>query len=519
MAHVRRLEWSISPRVVTGLLSVMLHIGLFFFVVFAGGRQDGVHDDDTRVTQLVMLESHIAEQRDGADLPPLEPPVPAPDLRALLDSAEIRTLPAPLPEDDAEPDDGDSAPAVEIVTPSDAVLAGAVDPTITLAESLSELPTTFVLPQAQAAALLERIERSAQELTTTSHARTTWNQDGKEFVADLVLARAQDGTEFDHVIADISAEDRGRKLRSRVTLKRLPFSHFTQLIDRWDPRVQLHDDEIVGRMHINSRFNVLADAEARPTLLGKVSTAASGFNMEATSRKRKSEVFRGGVETRAGKIPLSQPTHPFEFVPRDAGARIHELAEDTHIRFLADGGYWLRDRKSEKTRYRADPAGQSVYFLAARGATVYVRGVVAGRILVYSPDRIVIEGSVTYAEDPRDVPASRDYLGLVCDRDIVVAPPYVTGPGDLDIHAALFAKRRFVVTQIEHRRPATLRILGSVAAGSVTASEPRYATKVVYDTRFEATRPPGFPSTNRFAADEWDQRWTEAPERSTSNQY
>ena len=31
----------------------------------------------------------------------------------------------------------------------------------------------------------------------------------------------------------------------------------------------------------------------------------------------------------------------------------------------------------------------------------------------------------------------------------------VTGPGDIDIQAALFAKRRFVVTDFEHPRPAT----------------------------------------------------------------
>ena len=494
MAHLRRLGWSISPRVVTGSLSVMLHVGLFVVVLVAGGRRDGVHDDDTPVIQLVMFESNVSAQRDGTDRPPPEPPAPTPDLSELLATADIRAPTPTLSDHDAQSENDEIDSPEEIVAPSDTILAGAVEPVITLAESLSEpLAAEFLLPQEQAAALLQRIESLAQELTTTTRSRTTWSQDGNEFAADLVLQRAQDGVEFDQVIADISAEDRGRKMRSRVTLKRLPFSHFTQLIDRWDPAVQLHADEIVGRMHINSRFNVLADSRAKPVLLGKVSTAARSFNMETKGRGRKAEVFRGGIETRAERIPLTQPTHPFEFLPSDATARVHELADDTHIRFLDDGGYWLSDRRSEKTRYRADPVGQTVYFIGAPGAALYVRGVVAGRILVYSPDRIVVEGSVTYAEDPRDVPASRDYLGLVCDRDIVVAPPYVTGPGDLDIHAALFAKRRFVVTQIEHARSATLRILGSIAAGSVTASEPRYATKVVYDTRFEATAPARLP--------------------------
>jgi hypothetical protein len=160
-----------------------------------------------------------------------------------------------------------------------------------------------------------------------------------------------------------------------------------------------------------------------------------------------------------------------------------------------------------------------VYLIAARGATLYVRGVVAGKILVYSPQKVVVEGNLTYAHDPRDDPDSGDYLGLVCDRDIEVAPAHITGPGDVEIHAALFARRRFVVTDIDYARSATLRIYGSLTAGSLTASEPRYATSVEYDRRFEQQRPPGFPSTNRFAAADWDGRWTEAPEQSASESF
>jgi len=51
-----------------------------------------------------------------------------------------------------------------------------------------------------------------------------------------------------------------------------------------------------------------------------------------------------------------------------------------------------------------------------------VQGVVAGRFLVYSPQKIVIEGNIVYARDPRHGLDSHDYLGLVCDRDIEVAP-------------------------------------------------------------------------------------------------
>jgi hypothetical protein len=163
--------------------------------------------------------------------------------------------------------------------------------------------------------------------------------------------------------------------------------------------------------------------------------------------------------------------------------------------------------------YINEPSEHPVYFVASRGTTLYVQGVVAGRVLVYSPHRIVIEGSLTYASDPRDTPASGDYVGLVSNKEVQVAPPGVTGPGDLEIDAAIFAGRRFVVTNINHRRTATLRIFGSLAAGSLSATEPRYATKIEYDSRFERQRPPGFPSTNRYEAADWDGQWVEAPKR------
>jgi hypothetical protein len=154
--------------------------------------------------------------------------------------------------------------------------------------------------------------------------------------------------------------------------------------------------------------------------------------------------------------------------------------------------------------------------MGTRKAAFFVQGVVRGKVLVYSPQRITIEGKLVYARDPRQDRDSTDYLGLVSRGVVDIAGPGVTGPGDLDIQAAIFAGRRFVVTNIDQPRTAKLRIYGSLAAGSVSASEPRYGMKVEYDPRLERLRPPGFPSTDRFAAEEWDGVWNEARDGATS---
>ncbi len=49
--------------------------------------------------------------------------------------------------------------------------------------------------------------------------------------------------------------------------------------------------------------------------------------------------------------------------------------------------------------------------------------------------------------------------------------------------------------------------------GTISATEPRYATKIEYDSRFERQRPPGFPSTNRYEVEDWNGQWAELPER------
>jgi hypothetical protein len=55
-------------------------------------------------------------------------------------------------------------------------------------------------------------------------------------------------------------------------------------------------------------------------------------------------------------------------------------------------------------------------------------------------------------------------------------------------------------------------VYGSIAAGSVSATEPRFRTKLEFDDRLENLRPPSFPLTNRYEISAWDGRWTMEPQ-------
>ncbi|HEY8538545.1 MAG TPA: hypothetical protein VIL28_06740 [Steroidobacteraceae bacterium] len=421
---------------------------------------------------------------------------------------------------DASTDDLSLEP--ELTTePSTDVLAELEEPSLSFIEESETLappiPPTVALPQArkieippeQRTKLLERITQAARELTDLAQTEITWEEDGREYRAVLRREAPSSSMDLERVAAEVRTTDQGTSMHTQLWLSRLAFSQFGQVIDRWDPNVQLHDDEIIGRFHSNTSLLIRASHEAIPKFFGKVTVAARDLRFDG-SRRRQKEMFQGGLQTSAQRIDFPERAKPFVDVPKDSNAHVHRFADDAHIVFYGDGSYTFQGRRSDAALVQRYSPDEPVYLLGEKNVTLYVRGVVRGYVLVYSPYRIVIEGSLTYSVDPRVDSDSDDYLGLVSDRNVEIARPYVTGRGDLRVDGAIFARRRFLVTDIERPHRATLWIYGSLTAGTVSASEPRYATKVEFDPRFDRVRPPGFPSTNRFELASWDGSWTEA---------
>jgi len=296
-------------------------------------------------------------------------------------------------------------------------------------------------------------------------------------------------------------------MKTRLSLKRLAFSHFTQLVNNWDPNIMLHDDVIDGRFHSNSEISLSAMHGVKPRFFGKVTTAAQKVTFNSFNTRRNKDVFQGGFETRTDRVTL--PRDMPDVVNGGGEINRRAFAEDTRIIFNADGSYVWRLANGEGDLQRADPSEQPQYLIGEKGAKLYVRGTVRGVFTVYSPSDIEIEDDLVYLKDPRQTVISRDFLALISGRDIKISATEVTGPGDLTVHAALFARRRFFTEAIDHATPATMFIYGSLTAGTISATEPRYATKLDYDKRFEYLRPANFPMTRRYEVDSWDQDWRE----------
>ncbi len=359
------------------------------------------------------------------------------------------------------------------------------------------------------------LARKIRDWAETYHKRDdpqeelTWKHNGQHYKASFTALPGGDDMSLDRLVIRVSTEEDGDLLSTELKMKRLAFSSFAQFVNRWDDSVQLHDDELDGRFHSNSAINLSYSRKVKPRFHGKVTTSARTINV--TDRRgfvRRDQIFLGGVQTGVRSIRL-----PKNFVPLPGsadvfGEQVHEVEQDTRITFHEDGSYsWvsLESGLFERRGSIRKPAG---YLIATGKAKLFVRGRVNGRVLLYSPERIVIEGDLVYARDPEMFPDSDDYIGLVSAKNIEIAGPEVTGPGDLRIHGAMYAKRRFSIKRFRSRGQGTLSIYGSLTAGSLSATEPRYATNIRFDPRLEALRPPGFPLTDRYELESWDSAWT-----------
>jgi hypothetical protein len=501
-------------------ISAAIHLILLFGIGTAL-YIDGADDTDVPElsVQLVTREGPNDEEFTEASLPqpvpdPVEDVLDDPGTGELILDAPTLADATPMIEQVPDVAQTDTSAAIVDLTPtagavltttgvSKAIVAAVAEPD---SESDGAVET---MPQPEQAMLTRNVQQLAQKLldTDTTMTHISWQEDGQQYSARVMRQPAADSTGLEQVTAEIVTDKDGKRMKTSLSLKRLAFSHFTQLVNVWDPYIMLHDDVIDGRFHSNSEISLSAMGGVKPRFFGKVTTAAHKVTYNNFNPRRTQDVFQGGFETRTDRVTLPRDMPDIVSGGEDLGRRAFQ--EDTRILFNEDGSYSWRLANGEGPLHRSEPSEQPQYLIGEKGVKLYVRGTVRGIFTVYSPSDIEIEDDIVYLKDPRQTLVSRDFLALISGRDIKVAAGKITGPGDLNIHAAIFARRRFLTVAVDHSKPATMFIYGSLTAGSITETEPRYATKLDYDKRFEYLRPASFPMTRRYEVDSWNQDWQE----------
>jgi hypothetical protein len=401
------------------------------------------------------------------------------------------------------------APASETYTPDTITTSGRSIFAVNTIEPVNDVVPAQNLTDSQTETFEQQIKEWRDELFEQVEEvdQMTWEENGQVYLATFEKVSAQGATDFDYVDIAVTTQMDGKTLETSMQMRRMAFSDFGQIIDRWDRDVFLFNDQIEGRFHSNSTIQIDSNRTTKPIFHGQVTTSRFASLGSRASRK---EIFLGGLETRAKRVELPRDVVPFDPVSHDIHEdQLHFIEGDADIVFHGSGEYSVTQGDSSQQPVRRIISSNAHYIIGSDRSMLSVEGVVKGCVVVYSPDVVSITGDLRYAQDPRMFPESADYLGLISARYVEVASPDVTGPGDLTIHGAIYAKRRFSVKRYRSRNRGLLTIYGSLAAGSLSATEPRYATRISYDHRFQGVRPPGYPLTEQYELAQWDRVWRE----------
>jgi hypothetical protein len=517
----------LTQRRLATLASVAGHCAFLALLALLGARTEPPPLESALIlAELVPLapepvEATAAAPAEPASEPPRAEPAPRPEPPA----AEAERKPPPSPSPRAEPvrpergePPSEPAPVERVVdVPPPAVERTAELPPDEPPLSGGDVPVAITPPST-----VETVRRSfdsdEQRVVQRRLASWTgrfsagepgetleWRDDGREYTAVLKPLPAADAMGMEQLLVELTTQRDGQRLVTELRMNRIAFSNFAQFVDRWDPGVQIHDDLIDGRFHSNSEIRVSQDRRVRPVFNGKVTVAGVDIRAEGPGYLNRREMFPAGIETRVRRIGLPSRTAAFDdgAVPAD---RVRRIARDSLLTFHADGTFDSHAVTDGAAAERGTLGAEPFYVVAEEGVELHVRGVVNGKVLVYSQEDIVIVDDLRYLDDPRAAGAD-DYLGLVAERSIEIAEPEVTGAGDLEVHASIYARSRFAVRDARSRRSGTLIVYGSVTAGSISATEPRFATRIEFDDRLTTMRAPGFPLSDRYeldsAAGEW----------------
>lgn len=344
----------------------------------------------------------------------------------------------------------------------------------------------------------------------------TWEHKGNLYRAIFRHKAAKNETDLDELSVTIEAEKNGLDVATELHMRRLAFSNFAQFVDYWDPRVALHDDKLEGRFHSNSEIRVYTSGKAKPEFQGRVTTAS--FDVKPVGfipYLDRETMFPEGLETGVKAIKLPKAFFLFETDSTIMSDDFLQFNEDAYITFKDNGTIEWDIRDTDKKGVQR--VGENAFYLLGhKKKKLFVKGTVKGKILIYSPGTIEIRDDLTYANNPEDGP-STDFLGIVSGKNVEIASPDDTGRGDLLIYASIYARRAFKVKDFgSGKNEDLLYIYGSLTAGTVLATEPRYATDIRFDQRLERRRAPNFPMSNRYELVEWDERWEVKPEREQS---
>jgi hypothetical protein len=271
-------------------------------------------------------------------------------------------------------------------------------------------------------------------------------------------------------------------------------------------------DTVWGRAHSNSTFYV----SGRPVYMDKVTTTNSFSPKPGVGTNQ--AIFKKGYET--GIAPITLPSDMTELVTAStSGGKKYTgdiwVTLDPGTSSTGDGKAYIRSTSSGPIIDSISLGNASFNGVLLGTGRVNVKGTLDGKLSIGSMTDVYIQDDIRYAKNPQ-TSASDDILGLVANRDVVVADNAANNHS-VYVDGCVFARSGSFRAENYDSRPVagTLNILGSIvqntrgAVGTFSGSTlvSGFSKRYRYDARLaDATfRPPSYPGffVKTFAITSW----------------
>ncbi len=268
-------------------------------------------------------------------------------------------------------------------------------------------------------------------------------------------------------------------------------------------------DTLSGPTHTNGNYNI----SGTPVFNDVVSSAEDFINYLHGGPPTDNPTFAEGIQLGAEEIPMPSKALDLRTAAVQHG---YHFEGPTTIVLNAVGTMTVtNDKLAPHTQTMALPANGAVFVTGAQaGENLHVSGTLQGQLSIGTNRDLIIDGNITYATDPRINPDSTDVLGLIAEKDVVIAQGASPQGGDLTIQASMMAMDdSFYLDDWANELKGTLNIYGGIIQdrrGPVGTFSSRTGQKVsgysknyVYDSRLRTLPPPFYPTTGDYVGLSW----------------
>jgi len=270
-------------------------------------------------------------------------------------------------------------------------------------------------------------------------------------------------------------------------------------------------DEFFGPVHTNDALHIYQD----PVFHSEVSAVGEDISYYHGGPPWDNPVFEEGVNLGVAPITLPENTDLLRAKSQEPGG-LYINGGTVAVEMLTMSG-------EGKLSVSVEGGGATLYDLPANGVfyvdgKVELQGELAGRMTLASSGDIEIMDDCVYHDDPREIPDSRDLLGLVSEGDVYMdGDPHGRNVdiGDETVMAVIMAlDESWTVEDWNVGTPrGSLVVYGGIIQkrrGPVGSFNPwtheivtGYAKAYSYDPRLKDTPPPFFPTTGEIEKISW----------------